>query len=371
MATATAPAQSQQRVLGTSGGLISSRAFAESVCDNLHKQFGVDLRRIFSQDALSDRQKISLAAARLKDAIFLHAHENSYEGFDIAAAEEETDTEPNIAISENDAVYLSNLQGDEVKTYLYNLTKRFENMANAKSPGILVAEMAGGAIIAVGVPMAVTVVKGLIAKQALKAAMLAGVKGIGMKTIIGAVVVVLASLLLYLLLENPKKVLGMVINNTDNNLVVKNYRKDDGDLYIRHGEMVDFMEDNEDGLQSPKIQIKQRLNFGEGNEDNVVFAGIYFADKKFGLYGAEGLMVFTSTTTSLQFAHMYAVPYTNNNRTGMKFLNASPDKKSLFEELYKQDNLRVDFESNGYRFTSTMNDKKGGVVGCIAYIAIT
>jgi len=165
---------------------------------------------------------------------------------------------------------------------------------------------------------------------------------------------------------------GMVINNTNDNLVVNKYRESNGHLHMEHGVMVDFMEDNEDGLQSPKLQIKQRLNFGENNSENVVMAGIYFADRNVGFRGSEGVMVFTSTTTSLQFAHMFAVPYINDNRTNMKYLAQAPSNlETLFRELYNENKVRVDFVSNGYRMTSTVNNPRGGVVACIAYIAVT
>ena len=338
-----------QRVIGQSASLISSQAFAISICHNLKNELGVDLQAIFSAEGVSEKGRIALAANRLQEAVFLRAYNNGYEGFyfdeaegQVVSVSEDIDIEPNIALSESDAKYLSNLQGEAVKTYLFNLTKRFENMAAAKSPGLLVAEMVAGGIIAVGVPFAVTVVKGLIAKEALKAAMLAGIKGIGIKIVIAAVVVVLATLLFYLLLENPKKILGMVINNTDDNLVVNNYRENGGNLFMQHGQMLDFMEDNEDGLQSPKLQVKQRLNFGEGSEDNVVFAGIYFADRNVGFRGAEGVMVFTSKTTSLQFAHMFAVPYVNDNRTNIRYLAQAPSNlETLFRELYDENKARA------------------------------
>ena len=172
------------RLMAQSSSLISDQEFAKSICLNLHNLYNVDLDAIFSSEGLTDKQKIKMGANRLQEAIFLRAYNNGYEGFDLNLSEGGTiiangdiDIEPNIALSEADAKFLSTLEKEEVKTYLFNLTKRFENMANAKTPGLLVAEMAAGGIIAVGVPMAVTVVKGLIAKQALKTAMLAGITG--------------------------------------------------------------------------------------------------------------------------------------------------------------------------------------------------
>jgi hypothetical protein len=274
-----------------------------------------------------------------------------------------------MALSESDANIVISYQGDQLKTYLFNLTKRFENMANAQSVGVLVAEMAAGSIISVGVPAAVMTVKALRAGQTLLAAMRTGVLGIGMKTVITAVVVVLASLLLYLLWENPKKILGMVLNNTAENLVVNRWDAGDGDLHMEHGQMVDFMQDNEDGLNSPVIQVKQKLNFGPGDPDNVVFAGFYFADRNVGFRGAEGVMVFTSQTSSLLFAHMFAVPYVNDNGTNIRYLEARPtDMSKLYRDMYDSRQVRIDTTSNSYRLTATVNDARGGVVGCIASI---
>ena len=350
-----------------------ARALGYSICERLYQNLGVDLIPIFNAVSLTDKEKISQASKRLIEAIFLDAVDQRITWFTEDETEfdlgEVDDIEPNIALSESDAIYLSGLQGEALKKYLYNLTKRFENMAVSKSPGMLVVEMAAGGIISVGVPLAVNVVKNLRAGQALRLAMLNGVKGLGMKTAIAAVAVILVALLLYLTLENPKKILGMVINNTDDNLIVKNYNTGKGDLYMRHGHMADFMEDNEEGLQSPKVQIRKRMYFEKGSEDNIVLAGIYFADRNFGLRGAEGIMVFSSKESSLKFAHMFAVPYTKDNRTNMKLLKSAPgDLDKLYQELYDANKVRVDFTDGGYKFTSTVNDARGGTVGCIAYI---
>jgi len=361
-------------------GQLSPKEYASQICSRLRETFGVDLEAIYTSQGLSDRQKLSRARSALLESILTRAYNEALPDFlagapidsdpNLAAfIDEDIDIEPNIALSENDAVYLIALQGDEVKTYLFNLTKRFENMAESKTVGTLIAEMVGGGIISVGVPAAVATVKALKAGETLLAAMKTGITSLGMKTVIAAVVVVLAALLLYLFLENPKKILGMVINNTSENFVVNGWESDNGDLFMQHGHMVDFMQDNEDGLQSPKVQLKGKLDFGPGDEDNVVFAGIYFADRNFGLRGSEGIMVFTSKTSSLKFAHMFAVPYVNDNGANMKYISGSPGNlETLYRELYDTRKVRVAFVSNSYSFTATVNDARGGVVGCIASI---
>lgn len=358
---------------------VSEKEFATQICGNLNEEFGIDVKSLLLTPGISDRERIKLAANHLVEAIILKSAAENIEGFEIQSLSEVNlaefvantlEIEPNISYSEKDAIALSNLQGQKLKDYLFTLTKRFENMAKAKTPGQLVAEMAGGALLSVGVPMGIQVVKSLIAREGVKLAMLNGVKAIGMKTVIVTVALVLAGLLYYLLVENPKKILGMVVNNTDDNFVVNNYASKSGDLRMIHGEMVNFMEDSEDGIEGPKIQLKQKLNYGEGNEENMVFAGIYFADRNVGFRGSEGIIVFTSKSNpNFKFAHVFAVPYVNNNRGNIKIINGNPGNlDDLFRTLYNQDRQGVDYIDQGYRLTSTVNDARGGVVACIAYI---
>ncbi|MGQ7378966.1 hypothetical protein ACTGVF_11275, partial [Streptococcus suis] len=130
-------------------------------------------------------------------------------------------------------------------------------------------------------------------------ALRAGITTLGMKTAITIIVIVLVAFLLYLFLENPKKVLALVFNDTAEDLVVTNWRAGveggtGGNLYVAHGHMENFMQDHASGdLDSPIVQIRQRFFFEPNDPDNVVFGGIYFADRNFGLRGSEGVMLFT------------------------------------------------------------------------------
>lgn len=361
----------------------SHRDFALSVCASLRRDLGVDLVPLLTAPSdLPDRQRVKNAAVALMEAILNRAHALGLDDLLVdpqdprddpvisALMTDAVELEPNFAVSETDARYLMQLQGASVREYITTLTKRFENMSKAPNIGILVAEMAGGAIIGVGVPAVVGTVKALRAGEALMAAMRTGITSIGMKTVIGVVVLVLAGLLYFLLWENPKKVLGLLLNDTEENFVVKNWRDAGGDLFMQHGQMVNFMQDNEDGLQSPTVQLKQKLSFGPSDPDNVVFAGLYFADRNIGFRGSEGVMVFSSTTSDLMFAHMFASPYVNDNGTNMRYLNQRPTNlEGLYRELYDSRQVRVDLTSNGYRFTSTVNDPRGGIVSCIASVS--
>ena len=365
---------------------LSPKQFAEQIIDRLNTTFGVDLKSIFENDTLSNEQKVRKARVLLLEGI-LNEFDYSVSDVDLTSASdfdedafltllsEGADIEPNFSLLEKDAQYLMSLTGDDIKTYLFNLTKRFENMATARTPGQLAIELVAGGLLSVGVPAAINTIKALKAGSTVLNAVRAGIMGIGMKTAIAAVVIALATLLLFLFLDNPKKILGMVINDTDSNLIVKDWKKGvngnkNGDLFMAHGHMADFMEDNENGLGSPAIQIRSKINFGAGDKENVVFAGIYFANRNFGLRGAEGVMIFSSKTSALRFAHMFAVPYVNDNGTNMKLITQDvKDIETLYRELYNSKGVCVEVSEGGYRLRSCVNHARGGVVACIASIS--
>lgn len=369
---------------------VSPREFALDVCAGLRIELGVDLVPILTATSLSGPARRKAACLALAEAIIDRAHRQGYQDFlddptdpvenpetagllGLGQPADEIDTEPNFVVSQHNARILAGYQGSTLRDYVFTLTKRFENMANASSIGVLVAEMASAAVISVSVPAAVATVKALRAKQTLLAAMRTGITSIGMKTAIAAVAAVLVALLLYLLFENPKKILGFVFNDTDDNFVVDKWRYAEGDLHMEHGEMVTFMEDHSTGdLDSPKIQLKARDFYGDGDGDNVVYAGVYFADRNIGFRGAEGVMVFSSTSSNLMFAHQFAVPYTNDNGTNIRLLNGGrpADLSKLYRAMYDARRVRYDYTESGYRLTSTVDDARGGVVACITSIGV-
>src|SRR5687768_8569083 len=126
---------------------LSPKQFAEVIIDNLHTSFGVDLKPIFSSHGLSVNQKAQRARAALYEAI-LNEADRSGALLDFAPAtdfDEDTfvnqllaedagdvEIEPNLALTQGDANYVMAMTGQEIHTYLYTLTKRMENMANAK-----------------------------------------------------------------------------------------------------------------------------------------------------------------------------------------------------------------------------------------------
>lgn len=370
------------------------KSFATNIAMQLGATHNVDLLGIINNHALSVAEKKKIMCNSLIESIWnsIDAH-NLKSGIDYTHTESdieimealsngtlsETDVElePNITFTEHNANIIKDYQGDDVYNFVFTLTKRFENMANAKTPGQLAIEIVSGSLVSVGIAMAVGTIKAWRAGATLLNAVRTGVTSIGMKTAVAVVVFVLVALLLFLLLDNPKKIIGLLMNNTDHHLVVNNWRKGidgdtGGDLYLEHGFMGSFPEDHEDGdLDSPLVQLRKRFYFGPGDEENTVCAGIYFGDRNFGLRGVEGIMVFTSSTTEKAIAHQFAVPYTKDNGTNMSALNSAPlanDLPDLFRTMYDSRMVRVDKNENGFNLTSTVNDARGGIVALIGNI---
>lgn len=366
-------------------GRRTGRNLADEVIGNLKHELGVDILPILLDETLTYGQRRAKAAFLLTQAAVDRADAGEYRAewgptaeFDEDAflrvfAEAEVDIEPNVIYTVNNAKTLSEYQGVDVKDYLYSLTKRFEAASKAQSAGMMALEIAGGAALSVGVPMAVGTFKAIRAGTRGVAAIRAGITSIGMKTAVATIIIVLVGMLLWLILENPKKCLGMVLNCTDDILVVKDWRNGvtgggNSNLFMNHGDMKSFMQDYEEGDLNKKIQINKRVVFAPDDPENAVYAGMYFADKNAGFFGAEGIMIFNSTTTSLQFAHLFAVPYTNDNGTNIGLVTGTPDPKTLFQTYYDARKVRVTPSGGGFTMTSTVNDARGGTVGCIASI---
>ena len=131
------------------------------------------------------------------------------------------------------------------------------------------------------------------------------------------------------------------------------------------------MEDHEErGVGFARIQLKGMLSFGGGEEDNLVLAGFYFIANTPGIFGAEGLALFSSKTSDFRFAHLFGSPYVRDNGTNMAFVPGTDkvDLEKLFDELYGSRQVRVVVQNEGYELASTVNDARGGSVGCIASI---
>ncbi|HEY9132723.1 MAG TPA: hypothetical protein VIM98_13270 [Dyella sp.] len=363
-------------------GNATPRQVALEIIDNLDAHWGLDLRAIISNEALTENQRLKKLRARMLEAALSGIDERHVDmGVETLAtphdaliqsvlAGEDIETEPNVSVTQHNYDIICGYQGQDVYNYVFTLSKRLESMSKAQTPGQLAVETLSSSLFTVGTAWAKLTWNAWRGGQTLLQATRTGITSLGIKTVVAVVVIVLAAILLYLFLNNPKKILGVIYNNTDEVLVVNNWNQKGGDLYMEHGEMVNFMSDHEDGnLDSPLVQIRNRYFFAPNDPENVIFGGIYFADRNFGLRGSEGVMLFSSKSSDFRVAHQFAIPYTNDNGTNMRKIPPGPVNLSdLFRDMYNTRKTRVDTMTDGYRLLSTVNDPRGGVVGLVAAI---
>ncbi|MDP9193623.1 MAG: hypothetical protein M3P06_18160 [Acidobacteriota bacterium] len=364
---------------------LTGRQVAEQIIDSLKQDLGVDLLPIFENDNRSAKQRRHEASVRLFEALLERAEngadreawvtpdegEGEERQFLRAFAAGDVDVEPNLSIIEENVKALKAMRGNQIKDYLYSLTKRFENMSKATTPGQLAIEIIAGGLVSVGIAMAKQTYIAWKAGSTMAAALRTGITKLGIKTAIAVVIVALVTLLWWLFKDNPKKFLGLVINDTDSVLVVHNWRKGvdgdtGGDLYMDHGSILSFPQDYEGGILTKEIQIDKRFKFEEGDPENVCFGGIFFAEKNFGGYGAEGMAIFSAKDGSARFAHSFACPYSEDNGVNVRVLNGqTPDVKKLFKEMHGARKVNVETSEHGYKLVSSVNDARGGVTAGI------
>lgn len=348
-------------------------------CNRIREELDVDLYALLTTDE-PEEQRILNARKAFLEAVFDRADREGLTELQMESGQLNTvleavgadmEVSPNWAYTEKDLPYLMKLQGLELMDHVVDLQKRLERASLTKDIAALAATLVGGGILSVGVPAVIAAVRSLIGGATIRAAAIAGIRAVSMATVVVAVGLVLIGLLAWLIFENPKKLAGIVLNNTDHDFVVKGFRGDGGDLYMDHGSMVDFMQDNADGLGSDKVQIKGRAIIEPGSPDNVYYAGLYFADKNVGFFGAEGTMIFRSTKGTAAFAHQFACPYTEDNGTNIAVYTGSPGIKDLNKQMYKTRQIRMQLNDGPYAMQATVNAPRGGEVACLAVITQT
>lgn len=258
---------------------VPERDFAMQIIAGLKQDFGVDILPIINDSSLTSVQIRQQASAALLKAAIARGRasefsedwgspaddDNVLQQFVSAEVAAEVDIEPNIAFLSKNVPDLAAMQGSDVKDFVFGLAKRFESASKSPSIEQLVAELLGGSVVAFSVSMGTAVYKALRAGETLRVALRAGITGIGFKTVIAVVLVTLVAFILWLIFENPKKCLGLIVNDTVLDLYAADWRKgvdgsrDSPSLFMNQGTMIAFMEDFLEGDLSRKVQIKGRM----------------------------------------------------------------------------------------------------------------
>lgn len=366
-----------------------NRAFAQEVITRVEANSGLQIRDLFEQNLSPDEIR-RRAHARIIEYVEAPAAPGAATAEWPMAAQpinarqavfgsSTTNVTPNIAVTEHNYKIIRGYRGNDVRDYVKRTTNGLSLLKETMTPGEAAATILGSGIASFAAAMIIGTVKALIAKQTLRAAVVAGVKAMGnMKVVVGAAAVIIVELLIYLLVHNQKVFLGIVFNNTPLSLVVRDWRKgvdgaDNGDLFMGTGSMNTFMETHKTpDLDSPLVEVMEKFDVGTV-EDNIIAGGIFCAEKNFGLFGTEGAMVLSnytkeSTPTLPRFALVFACPYTLDNGVNVKIDTTGNiiSAKSYFKNLYDSRGQHKEAKGPGYAFGASCADPRGGEAAGIA-----
>jgi len=299
----------------------------------------------------------------------------------LAATGSTINVTPNIAVTEYNYNILKGYRGRAIHEYVKGVTNGLALLNDKMTAGEAAATIIGSGIAAFAAAMIVATAKALYQKVAFRAAVVMGVKAMGkMSVVVGVAVLIVTELLLYLMIQNKKVFLGMVYNNSNLSLVVRDWRKgtdgsNSGDLFMSTGSMTTFMLTHmTERLDSPEVQVKSKLDVGDP-ADNLIMAGIFCAEKNFGFNGTEGAMVLGNYSATPgpswpRFAFVFACPYVQNNGVNAQIDTAAPEvsAKSYFDQLYNSRGQSVTKTSGDYTFSAYCADERGGEAVAIAML---
>ncbi|RXA94489.1 MULTISPECIES: hypothetical protein [Yersinia] len=348
---------------------------------NIEDKFNIELKSLFDHDKYTLQESIKEYRRRVIEGV------NNFKGFtdegdDRILSEASVELEPNIFISRKNALIASDYTGTKVTDWVKTTNKNLRALAESTSTTQFVVQTLGGTIIAVGVPVAIKVAAQLIGGETLKNALMIAIKGVGLKSAIVAVVLALAAILYWLIWGIEQKILGVIINDSDTDYYTPNWRTSidgykKGNLYMEHGTTVNYMSVtlNQD-LDSPEIQLKSRF-VDVNDSETMVAIGLFFADRKAGFRGAEGVYVFIPYPgygSDSGFSYQFAVPYSKDNRANIDIYNGGEitDKEkiqSIFRNLYNSAKVDISKKVGNMTMKSHLNGSTGGDVCGIASVS--
>ncbi|EKN3724270.1 TPA: hypothetical protein ACPZRY_001745 [Yersinia enterocolitica] len=348
---------------------------------NIENRFNIELKSLFDQDKYTVHESIKEYRRRVIEGV------NIFKGFDDEGddrilSEASVELEPNIFISRSNALIASDYTGSKVTDWVKTTNKNLNAMAESTSTTQFVVQTLGGTLIAVGVPVAIKVAAQLIGGETLKNALMVAIRGVGLKSAIVAVVLAIAAIFYWLIWGVEQKILGVIINDTDTDYYTPNWRTsidgyEKGNLYMEHGTTVNYMSGPlNQNLDSPEIQLKSRF-VDINDSETMVAVGLFFADRKAGFRGAEGVYVFIPYPgygSDSGFSYQFAIPYSKDNRANIDVYNGGEitDKdtiQTLFRDLYNSAKVDISKTIGNMKLKSHLNSSTGGDICGIASIS--
>ena len=266
--------------------------------ERIEQQFGIELQSLFTAAKCSDEESLKEIRQRIIQGV------NAYSGFaleeeiDIHTSESAIELVPNIFISRKNSLAVRDYTNSQVYDWLMRTVRKdLKTIGYATSVEDFVKWTLEGSIIAVGVPMAEKVAAALSAQKTFKDALTAAVEKIGLRSAMAAVAMAFVCIMRYLFTWDSGKILGAIINDTDTNYYVPDWRKgvngsSRSNIYMQHGRTEDFMTASlTSDPDSPEIQLQARY-VGTDDENTIVAVGLFVARSENSLRRLGGAYVF-------------------------------------------------------------------------------
>lgn len=338
----------------------------------LEDRFEVKLRDLLFDEGKSLDTRKQQVAERLLEAVCAYhiRHKTEWAEASLSSNPGDLSAEPNPFFTAANAKGFASLRGSEIEDQLTLTSKRMADMLESKSYTEAAMYCVLGGLVGIQVAGASGFLTAVAAGNMVEA-VATGLRWTK-NSAIATLVMLVVMFLIFFVFMRPAKLLGLVVNRTSSDFVVRNFKESDGDLFINTGKMTAFMNDNKDigkvEHDQPKVQIHKMLPAPEVGA--IVFGGWYFAEKRdWALYGADGAMLFTSEDEKVNFAHQYAVPYGEENGTNICMIDdPSESAKAVFKKLRPKQGEAKDVTDGRYSLTSCVNSVHGQEVSLIASI---
>jgi hypothetical protein len=259
---------------------------------------------------------------------------------------------------------------DDLKDFAEEATKLCTDYKKGKDddPSFvdkLCSLMVGRGIEALDAGVAKVVIDTVIEHKSTIAGAIVGIKTMQPQLVLKAVADLLSVFTNFL--NRNKSLVGLVLNETEHDITVKNWRLgtngenttgwDSSDLYMRHGQMRNFMNDE---TTSPPVQVAKLPG------EKMVYAGLYeMSNRKSALLGVNTLMRLSVGSDKVDFYS--CSPYSNPNGVVIKLNNGLTPKQAadVYDKSYtissQADNERLKVMANA-------NSSKGSKAYAICLI---
>jgi len=353
--------------------------------DRVGKRFDVDLLAIVDDPTIAPeglaaalRQSLYPAVVRALDAE--PAGEDAQAHADIRArfaAAQATTAQPlcNVAFEQGFVTgTLASKTGSDVQEFVSGV---MNTLSLTQAKGMTAAEIATTITVTGVFGLGPVVYYAAKATGTLAVRIVAGISKIGVTAWAGLAGVIVVEIGIFLM-QKTAVFMGMIANNTANDLAVEKWRKgldgaDKGDLYLNHGKMLGFMVADQRSLKTEnEVQIGalQTIAADDGAQ-TMVSLGLFYASKRDGaLVGVEGAMIFRPKhdDSDPRLVLAFSCPYSGSNGAAVKLTNDHHSAEHWWDKLEDKLGLSTTSSSGSYTVAATVNAASGGEASAIVIL---